>query len=325
MGMKRSPPSPVYLPLTIVCTLLAVTVASAAPRVVTSCGCATPPPLSDAEALFSLAHGVNEFDLIYDGGLYHWVYTVYAVGFVATTHYRSAATVAGLESAADTIILSEPTHASTAVPTIQLIAGTWHVWAGSTTGGATPVRHYTASTPEGPYTLADSLPITQIGDPNVRYRVVDGLYYLAVTDAALSNWQVRLYQASSPSGPWIDLGAPASVVGRTGFDSVIQADPNIVFIGSRAFMLYAGYDGNITKVGGFELDTTTWKALTVGQVLVAATEPWQLINGAERVQDPIYMPQDDLIYFEVNAGYAGAWWDVPAGWGYIPPPSWLGP
>lgn len=325
MGVKPKARPPSLLPHTIVATLLLVGLAASAPPRDVECDCATPPPGAEAVELFSLPHGVNEYDLIYDGGLYHWVYTVYGAGFVAEVHYRGAATVEELADATDTVILSEPTHESTAVPTIQHYGDTWHVWAGSTSGGETPVRHYTAAAPEGPYTLADSLPIAAIGDPNVRYRAADGLYYLAVTDASETNWQVRLLAASDPAGPWTDLGAPASGVGRTGFDSVIQADPNIVFIGSRAFMLYAGYDGVITQVGGFELDTGTWQALTVGQLLLTATEPWQMVNGAERVQDPIYLPEDARIYFEVNAGYAGDWWDVPAGWGYFAPPPWMGP
>lgn len=271
--------------------------------------------------LFSLPHGVNEFDLVYDGGAYHWVYTVYAAGFTATVHYRTAATVEGLEAAADTVILSAAGgHASTAVPTIQHIGSTWHVWAGSTSGGSTPVRHYTASAASGPYTLADEVAYGAIGDPNVRYRAADGYWYMVVTDTSSDPiWQVAILRSASPSGPWDNMGAPTSIVGRTDFDSIVQADPSIVFIGSKVYMFYAGYDGTVTKVGCFEINPVTWKATTTGIMLVEATQPWQMPNGAERVQDPIWVPEDGRLYYEANAGYAGAWYNVSAGWGYLAP------
>jgi hypothetical protein len=263
-----------------------------------------------SDELFTLAHGVNEFDLLYENGYYHLFYTTYEVGDYRT-HHRAATTRTGLATAADAEILP----ANLVCPTAQLIGSTWHVWVA--TEGTRNTHHYTASDPDGPYTLADDVS-GEVGDPHVRKWDIDGNYYLAYIDDG-ANWSTGIKYSASPSGPWTDLGYIFSVLGKETW-YLYETDPAIFFVGTRAFVSFGGVDsGNVQKCGLVEISTTTWKVLAVGTVVVAPTETWMQRNGAYRVYNPVWLEHDGLLYFVQNPYSGGYAPSVATGWGYKEP------
>ena len=259
-----------------------------------------------SDELFTVTGGVNEFDLLYEAGYYHLWYSTYDAS-LGYTHHRSATTVAGLSSAADTIVLN------LCCPTAQLIGSTWHIWVTPYGGGT--VYHYTATDPDGAYTLADtstSLP----NDPSVRYRASDGYYYFAYVNTPTS-WAIGLKRATDPDGPWTDLG----LIGLTPAGWYTEeADPDIFFIGAQAFILFSGWDGSTyQEVGIVEIDTSTWQAKTAGILLASPTASWMQRGNSGRIFNPIYLEHDNKIYFAQNPGYTGTWYNTVTGWGYLAP------
>jgi hypothetical protein len=261
--------------------------------------------------LFTLPHGVNEFSLLYENGYYHWFYTTYEVGDFRV-HHRAALTIAGLASATDTEILP----ATNVCPTALLVGSTWNLWVTNSADGGRTVHHYTASNPNGAYSWHDDL-TGDAGDPSVRKWDLDGKYYMGyIGDGA--NWRIGLKQASSPNGPWTDLGFIFSVLGKESWYT-LESDPCVFFMGSRCFVSFAGWDGVSTqKCGLVEVNTSTWKAFAAGTVIQEPTETWMQRN-ATRIFNPVWLEHDGLYYFSqnpYNGGYAPS---VATGWGYKQP------
>lgn len=264
--------------------------------------------------LFTLPHGVNEFDLIWDGGAYHLVYSDYHNGpLTPHTLYRTAATIAGLATAADTTL----NGSGYAVPSLQHYGSTWHLYVGDFSNH---LSHFTASAAAGPYTLHDTPYSADRGDPLVRFRELDGYYYLAHIYTAGSPWNLALARAVSPDGPWTVLSNDiTATAGRSILDAGQQSDAGIFFLGSRIYMTYSG--GNLGGQDLFiiEINPATWQAIAQGVRMATATEAWQMRNSAPNVYNPVFLERDNRMYYSHNPGYAGAWYNVVTGWGYLIP------
>jgi hypothetical protein len=255
--------------------------------------------------LFTLPHGISEFDLVYEDGLYHLWYSTY--DHTEATHHRSASTIAGLAAAADTTVLS-----GWIVPSAIKIASTWHIWAAAFSGTA---RHWTAIDPDGPYVFSDDLP-AGTGDPHVRYRPTDGRFYCTYASGPPA-YRVGLLRATDPAGPWTNLGF--IYPSKESWYST-ESDPGLAFSGDRVFVAHSGGEGSIQRCGMCEIDTDSWRAMGPGTILVEPTEAWEQRNGGHHVFNPVWLPKDRRLYFAHNPGYAGAWYDVETGWGYLAAP-----
>jgi hypothetical protein len=257
------------------------------------------------DELFTLAHGINEFDLVYDNGYYHLFYTTY-VSSHYVVNYKTSTTILGLETATNSEVL--PT--GMVCPSVIKVGSTWHMWACEE--GTRNVNHYTSSNPNGTYTL-ESAVTGEIGDPCVRYRETDSTYYMSYVGSS-PNWYIGIKSASSPNGPWTDLGYIFST--HTGWKEY-EMDPAIFFRGDKAFVSFAGYDLTTQKLGIVELDTTTWEAKTEGILLLSPTETWMQRNSSNKIFNPVWLEHDRKMYFAhnpYNSGYAPS---IEAGWGYI--------
>jgi len=266
-----------------------------------------------ASELFTLPNGINEFDILYDGD-YHLFYSTYNNdGATLKTHHRQASTVAGLSSASDAVAL-----AGKVVPTVIKVGTTWHMWCNDFTSTRTTF-HYTASSPDGPFTLSDTVSGSK-GDPHVRYRDFDGRWYMAYIGGSgptmdPSNWRCGLMWASDPAGPWTDLGF--TFTSKAAWYN-LETDAAVIFVEGRVYMALAGLDvSDVQCCGMAEVDPSTWQATADAVILVSPTEAWEQRNGAHRVFNPVFEPQDQRFYFSHNPGYAGAWYSVTTGWSYL--------
>jgi len=242
--------------------------------------------------IFTLGTGVNEFDLVCEGGVYYLAYDD-----KTQTVIRHAATVAGLEAAGN--------DATVAVryPSLQLVGSTWHLWGWVAASLAT--KHYTAPAIDGPWTYSDTL-AGDCADIHVRlngstwcagYKNVDALY-------------IGMLTATAPGGPWTDRGYTFATVGHPTYASDEEADPALFTFGNHAYISFSAWDGTHQKLAVVEVDPADdYQAIDSGIVIRAPTDAWE----GEKIFNPIWLPSDGLMYYSRNNdGGAG-------GLGYIEP------
>ena len=252
--------------------------------------------------LFTIAGGVNEFDLLYSGGAYHLFYTNV---FGTDTKYRTSSTIAGLSAATPATVITGGMY-----PSVILEGSTWHFWVWVNAGGANVTRHFTATSPTGTKTLIDSM-TPGLADVSVRKWANNGKYYAGYKD--ISTLRIGIMEADVPDGPWTDKGY--IFAGLTGYHSDQESDPCIFFVGSRAFVSFSAYDGSEQVVAIVEVDTTNFDAVDTGTVLVTPTKAWQQRNSSNKVFNPVWLPHDNFLYYSHNPSASG----VTTGWGYLEP------
>lgn len=246
--------------------------------------------------IFTLPNGVNEFDLHYVDGTYHLFYDT-----KSGSSHRAASTIGGLSSATDDL-----SH-NGRYPSAFFDGTTWHLWSGN---GATAVTsHYTAPAASGPYTLSDTIASTFM-DVSVR-RGPDGMYYAAYKRTTTN--KIGVLKSASLAGPWTDLGYVFADLGRAAWHLSEEADPHIIWLGTRAYILFAGWDGSQQRVGVVEVNATTMRAISPSVVLVNPLEPWQQRNSQLKVFSPIYLHTDKdgaAVYYSQNPSASG----IVTGW-----------
>lgn len=269
---------------------------------------------SKSGELFQLTGGVNEFDLLYVSGAYHLFYTDF-INFRVS--HRQAATIAGLSSASDDVLVNSEYY-----PTAYFDGATWHLW---TTTVTNTVKHYTAATAGGAYTYQDTWPLSNILDPTVRLGA-DGKYYGAYATSTYPGNTIGVLRATSAGGPWTDLGTiwPSGV---PAIGSVWVGDPFPIFEGGKAYILFAPWTGNTQRIAITEVNSTTMQATSLPTVLLVPVAAWEKIAASDGTHDisgggiftPCYL--DDgingkRIYYSAQIG-----WPVGprpnAGWGYV--------
>ena len=259
--------------------------------------------------LFTFSTGVNEFDLAYVAGTYYMAYDN-----KQNLQLIHASTVAGLSSASSDGTVGVSSGTSTARwPSIAYDGTNWHLWVANQ-NASNRTDHYIASTWAGlaSASVNDSW-TNEYGDPQVRWNPTDGKWYGGYKN--FSTLRIGIQQASSPSGPWTDLGYTFAT--RSPMASSEEADPCPIFWNGRAYMGFSAYDGSYQRVALVELDpSNSFQALNSPVVLVNPLESWQTV-GANKVFAPIFLaipnqPGQERLYYSQNPGSA-----TTAGWGYV--------
>lgn len=265
--------------------------------------------------LFTLSTGINEFDLAYVNGNYYMAYDDKQK--VVLIH---ATTIAGLGTATPDGHVGVTSGTSSArYPSIMYDGTNWHLWAANQVAGY--VQHYIASTWAGlaSASVNDSWSsFTNASDPQVRWNPYDSKWYGGYTNTSTNT--IGMLQASSPNGPWTDLGA---TFGTSPPFAPQQSDPCPIFWNGRAYMAFGCSNGTNQEVAMVELDpSNSYEVVGSPVICVLALEGWQQVS-AQKVYGPIFLarpdqPGQERLYYSQNPGSA-----TTAGWGYVqigPPP-----
>jgi hypothetical protein len=260
----------------------------------------------DSGELFQLPTGINEFDLLYEGGLYHLFYDD-----KTQTKHRQAATVQGLSSAPDDL-----TQAGR-YPSAFYDGSTWHLYVFNQ--GANQTEHYTSASASGPYTLQDNLP-TGWADFAVAQDPDSGVYYATVKDinAGPTNLKALALSSTSLGGPWSSLGPIFQEGARAGWHQSEEADPCPVFFRGKRYVVFAGWPGaglvtTRQRIGIVEVDSN-FDAIAPPRVLVNPFEDWQIGPQGPKVFSPRALTVDGVtrLFYSHNPGVA-----TSAGWAYL--------
>jgi hypothetical protein len=268
-----------------------------------------PPALLNVTArngeLFEAPGGVNEFDIEYVDGAYHWVYA----RTDSRSYYRTAATLAGLADAEDYAL---PVGG---VPTLYYEGGTWHLWLGYAYNHP---KHYTTSDPAGTWTFVDHAMPAHAGDPEMMGKI-GNMYYGSY--GGQGTWISGILTTHNPYGPWTDTPDVFSEVGRAPWHINGEADTSLVFRDGRLFMFFSGRRtvDHRQVLGVVELDPDTRKAVAAAQIIHKPMEAWENDLGIEVplpvVMSPRYLEvagQPRIYYSHFNQ-YSG----TDDSWGYL--------
>lgn len=174
--------------------------------------------------LFTEVGGINEYDILRVDGIYH----IYNSGAGSLNH-RQAASLSELAGATPASL-----GLNVSYPTVIFDGGVWHLWAKN---GAQAVQHFTCDTPDGTFTLADTLDGTNRDDVFVRKNPINNRYYMSYY--ARDTLQMHIMWADSPSGPWTDLGATFANH-LTAWNKVSQYDTTLAFSNGHVFAFFVG-------------------------------------------------------------------------------------
>ncbi|SDE12382.1 hypothetical protein SAMN05216337_102065 [Bradyrhizobium brasilense] len=251
--------------------------------------------------LFTLANGINEFDLLKVGGVYYFAYDDRS-----TSQLVYATSIAGLATAT-------PYNPAPGLryPTIYWDApnATWHLWGWTGSGYAV---HCTSPSWNGTFTIQDALPLG-FSDISVR-KHSNGRYY--ATYKHNTELKAGIMVSNSLSGPWLNLGYCFSDLTASPVRRTEEADPMMFEADGKTYLLFSAYDGDQQRPSITEIDPSTGKALHQAVVLVNPLLPWQQRNGSKKLFNPVFLREDaapDRIYFAHNPSGAG----VATGWGYL--------
>ncbi|SDJ98737.1 family 43 glycosylhydrolase [Paenibacillus naphthalenovorans] len=256
--------------------------------------------------LFTLPTGINEFDLLYEDGMYHLFYDD-----KSSTKHRSAKTIEELSSSTDDMTING--RYPTAYKDEK---GVWHVWVYHPPTKTT--QHFTSSNAAGPYSYRDAA-LLNLADWHVRKSPLDQKYYATYKD--INTKMAGIARADTPYGPWTDLGPIFSELGQAPWHALEEADAAIFFHESRVYVSFAGWDGKKQRVALVELNSNTMKAASPAIALVEPIEPWQTRNSQAKIFNPVFLEQTiasekDRIYYAHNSD-PGSDTAVPSGWGYL--------
>lgn len=250
---------------------------------------------SVSDSLFTLPTGINEFDISYVGGLYHFFYDD-----KSQTKHRSATTLKGLYTATDDATIPGRYPAAIYDGTL------WHVYVWN---GTNNTAHYTSTLVTGPYTVHDLLPAT-LNDISIT-KGNDGYYYAGYTAPSHS---IGYLKSSSLNGPWTDLGYVLS--STLPFYSVSSADPDLFYYNNKRFVIFSGYDGTVQRICMVEVDSLM-KQKGNAYTILSPTLPWQHVAPQAKIFNGVFLSNitdagaKDRLFYSVN-GDGGK-----AGWGYI--------
>ena len=258
----------------------------------------------DSGELFQLPTGVNEFDIVFEGGLYHLFYDD-----KTQTKHRQAATIGGLSAAADDLTIAGR------YPSVLFENGTWNLFLWDQ--GNARTDRYTAAAAAGPYTFQGTVASGK-ADFAIVVNPSDGSYIGAYkeTSGSPDDGYMGVLTASSLSGPWTDLGFVYSTGQRAAWHEAEEADPVPVFFNGRLFILFAGYPaaGLLRQsVAIVEIDTGG-NPLSTPRILVNPREEWQDGPQGFKVFSPRLLIAEGKtrLFYSHNPGTA-----VSAGWAFL--------
>lgn len=256
--------------------------------------------------LFSLANGINEFSLQFDGSTY---YLAYYDG--THSNLRSSTTLAGLSSATD-VVPVEGTDFK--YPIIYPHNGIWHLWGYNQ--ATTFQQHYTSNAFSGPYTLQGNVvdsgdtPFENFGGGAVT-RLSDGRWVWANEDVNLGSNGRRacVFTADSPYGPWTNAGYVFGTGNDTPYSLTTQNnDPELVEWMGRLYIVLAGWDAFTQRVFIAEINPATFAA--IGPV-VCLSHPAEAMFTENKSFSPCWEWREKRLYFSANNDYGSG------GWAYI--------
>src|SRR3989344_1088092 len=237
------------------------------------------------DVLPSLPGGVQEFDVVVVDNLYHFYYTN---PFGKGVKYRSAESISAIHESEEKILFP-----NRAFPSVRYENRAWHLWVCDTERSMT--EHYTASLPYGPFILQKDT-ILQKCDVNVRKSPYDYQYYAVYKDIYELNNSIGIMTASTPYGPWKDLGYIFTEATKSAWHRGEEADPSLFFSGNRAYIVFAGNSAisatdpmDRQMIGIAELDVSLGKATAPAAVVVLPEEDWHKANGSIKVYSPIIL------------------------------------
>lgn len=260
--------------------------------------------------LFDVERGLNEFELMFDNGLYHLYFHDFED--LARLKLRIAPTVEGLAGAPD-----QPVGVLGVYPSVvRDEAGVHlHVWDGGR------VVHHVAARPTGPWTRINAWPVG-FTDPCVVQSPLDGRYYAGCKRITGRVPTFAVLAADTVAGPWTDLGDVLGALAPQGWYEREQADGCVWFQQGRMYGAFAGYDGAQQVVGVVDMDPANARARAPARIVVRPERPWQRTGGVCKVFNPKFVAGNatdpaDRLYFAHNAGHLGRFRARRAGWAYV--------
>lgn len=266
--------------------------------------------------LFTRPNGVNEFELVYSGGLYYFFCHDYGTGNIIKV--RTAATVAGLAGASEI-----STGVLGAYPSVFFDGTTWHMFVRDISSGEFTYRYTASSGTSTSWTNVQTVVSGTGYDFQVRQNPADNTFWAGYKEPT-GNKRAGIMTSPSITGPWTDRGFIFSTIGTAPWHSVEEADGMPMFTNGKLYYGFAAWDGIRQRVSMVEIDTTTYKAIGRPVAIVEPLLPWQQRNSSQKVFNPIVVPNEPVanrrIYFAQNPSATG----ITTGWAYIeegPAPS----
>jgi hypothetical protein len=205
-------------------------------------------------------------------------YYVYSTNPVETlnTKLRSASTLEGIPGATLSAMLIPGKYPSVVY---DKVTGIWHAWVTL----LTPVRtgHYTSLSPTSGWTYSDDVNLSDLLDAGFAKDPTTGYWYGVGFDTSGASSPLYLVRASLPEGPWTNMGNVYADTGVPPFATDGRPDPNLCFVGGRAYLLVTGRP--VTLLGNDYYPFIQELNLTTGRVMGS---PVTLLDEREAWQDP---------------------------------------
>lgn len=267
--------------------------------------------------------GINEFDILYENGEFHWFYDD-----KGSSVYRHATTIAGLQTATS----YRKNNADVRFPTVvyDAAAGLWHLWG---LVDYVTVRHFTASTAQGLMTA------TQVGDVGIYDggNVLLSRFDMSVRKRPQGGWIAAYVMDANTAYPRkIRLMYSTDLVNWTEYHdfnhpmmfkdpytygnlSVLNwkedSDPCAFYDpAGKLTVLHGGFDGKYQSLGCVTVDETTGYAETNPYQIRKPALPWELLYGQYKIFNPVYLRKDNLnyLFYSKNTQLGQG----PDGWAY---------
>lgn len=238
------------------------------------------------------SNAFREADIVHDGTDYH-VFNTHVFETENTAH-RSASTLEGIVGATPTTAIAPVKY-----PTVVKEGAAWHLW-GTITSPVGTV-HYTATSPAGPYTYSDTVNIVLI-DVSIRKHPTNGYWYGVGFEGYLDS-PMQLVRATSPDGPWTDMGDVFADAGEPAWSTYSRPDPTLAFTGGRSYLLFGGFPSVSLpyKFGIVELDIDTGRVKGSAVVHYDERDAWQHVGLGDHTFLAVE-GQPDRIFSFVNDG-----------------------
>lgn len=248
--------------------------------------------------LFTLPHGVNEFDILLVDGEYHLFYTD-----LGDTKHRKASTVALLETAEDDTTLPGR------YPTAVYEDGLWNVWTWDL--GVQRTKRYTSGSIPGTFVEAEDMLPENFSDLHVR--VLSGGGFIASYKHFVT-LKVGVMTAPAVSGPWTDKGYILDTADRPSWLVDEEADPSTFEYDGKLYCPFASFDGVVQRVAIVEVSPTTFRAVAQPVSVQSPTEPWMQTGGSYKIFNPVFLV--DRVFFAHNTSST-----TEAGWAELVMPE----
>lgn len=238
------------------------------------------------------SNAFREADIVHDGTDYH-VFNTHVFETENTAH-RSASTPEGIVGATPTTAIAPVKY-----PSVVKEGAAWHLW-GTITSPVGTV-HYTATAAAGPYTFSDTVTIALI-DMSIRKHPTNGYWY-GVGFPSGTDTPMTLIRATSPDGPWTDLGDVFTDAGEPPWASYSRPDPTLAFTGGRSYLLFGGFPAAAEpyKFGIVELNIDTGRVKGSAVSHYDERDAWQHVGLGDHTFLEV-VGQPDRIFSFVNDG-----------------------